>query len=45
MELLLIGLGVGLLAGRLWGRRAVLRHLGEFEFRNRWRAVKGIRRW
>ena len=36
-----IGVGVG----RLRGRRAGLRHLGEAEFRTRWANVRNIRRW
>jgi hypothetical protein len=36
---------VGVGTGRLWGRRAGLKHLGEAEFRNRWANVRGIRRW
>jgi hypothetical protein len=36
---------VGIAIGRLWGRRAGLRHLGEAEFRNRWASVQNVRRW
>lgn len=36
---------VGVLIGRLWGRRAALRHLGEYEFRGRWANINKIRRW
>ena len=34
----------GLLIGRVWGRRTGLKHLGEVEFNNRWRNVRGLRR-
>lgn len=37
--------GGGLLLGRVWGRRTGLKHLGEVEFNNRWRNVKGLRRF
>jgi hypothetical protein len=36
---------IGGAIGRLWGRRAGLKHLGEFEYRNRWRGVRSIRRF
>lgn len=36
---------VGVLIGRLWGRRAALRQLGEYEFRGRWANINKIRRW
>ncbi len=36
---------VGVVVGRLWGRRAALRHLGEAEFRTRWANVRRIRRF
>jgi hypothetical protein len=36
---------VGVVAGRWWGRRAGLRHLGEAEFRTRWANVRRIRRF
>jgi len=36
---------VGVLIGRLWGRRAGLRHLGEAEFRTRWANIQKVRRW
>lgn len=43
--LLVVVLVVGVLAGRRWGRRAGLKHLGTSEFRNRWAAINRIRRW
>jgi hypothetical protein len=36
---------IGLLVGRLWGRRAGLKHLGEAEYRTRWRNVRAVRRF
>ena len=36
---------IGVLVGRVWGRWAGLRHLGESEFRQRWARVREIRRW
>jgi hypothetical protein len=36
---------IGLLIGRLSGRRAGLKHLGEYEYKNRWRGVKTTRRF
>ena len=42
---LLVVFVVGLIVGRLWGRRAGLRHLGEAEFRTRWVNVQRVRRW
>jgi hypothetical protein len=36
---------VGVVIGRLWGRRAGLKHLGETEFRSRWSNVRKLRRW
>jgi hypothetical protein len=36
---------VGVIIGRLWGRRAGLKHLGEAEFRSRWGLVRRHRRW
>jgi hypothetical protein len=41
LEILLVGVGV--LIGRLWGRRAGLKHLGGAEFRTRWTAVRNFR--
>jgi hypothetical protein len=41
----LVVLVIGVIAGRLWGRRAGLRHLGETEFRTRWGNVRRLRRW
>jgi hypothetical protein len=38
-------LAVGLVLGRVWGRRAGLRHLGEAEFRTRWAAVRKVSQW
>jgi hypothetical protein len=35
----------GVLVGRLWGRWAALKHLGEYEFRGRWANINKIRRW
>lgn len=40
-----IFLVAGLLAGRLWGRRTGLKHLGEAEFNTRWRNVRALRRF
>jgi uncharacterized membrane protein YfcA len=42
---LVIVFAVGVVVGRLWGRRAALRHLGEAEFRTRWANVRRIRRF
>lgn len=36
---------IGLIVGRLWGRRTGLRHLGEAEFRTRWANVRNLHRW
>jgi hypothetical protein len=36
---------VGVVIGRLWGRRAGLKHLGTSEFRSRWTSVRRIRKW
>jgi hypothetical protein len=36
---------VGVVIGRIWGRRAGLKHLGEAEFRSRWGLVRKHRRW
>jgi hypothetical protein len=36
---------IGAIVGRLWGRRAGLKHLGEAEFRTRWTNVQRLRRW
>ena len=36
---------IGAIVGRLWGRRAGLKHLGEAEFRTRWANVQRLRRW
>jgi hypothetical protein len=43
LEIFLVGGGI--LIGRLWGRRAGLRHLGEAEFRSRWGLVRKQSRW
>lgn len=36
---------IGIIIGRLTGRRAGLKHLGEAEFQTRWRNVRGVRRF
>ena len=36
---------IGIVIGRLTGRRAGLRHLAEAEFQTRWRNVRGVRRF
>jgi hypothetical protein len=36
---------IGIVIGRLTGRRAGLKHLGEAEFQTRWRNVRGVRRF
>ena len=36
---------IGLVIGRLWGRRVGLKHLGEYEYQNRWRSVRSVRRF
>jgi hypothetical protein len=41
----LVTLVIGVILGRLWGRRAGLKHLGEYEFRNRWRGAQSVRRY
>jgi len=41
----LVILVVGIVIGRATGRRAGLKHLGEFEYRNRWRGVRQTRRF
>jgi hypothetical protein len=41
LEILLVLAGVAI--GRLWGRRAGLKHLGEVEFRTRYAGVRRIR--
>jgi hypothetical protein len=43
--LMLILLVLGLLGGVFLGRRRGLQHLGQAEFRTRWRNVLGISRW
>lgn len=43
LEIILVLAGV--VIGRIWGRRAGLRHLGEAEFRTRWGLVRKHRRW
>jgi hypothetical protein len=43
LEIILVLIGV--VIGRLWGRRTGLKHLGEVEFRTRWNGVRKIRRW
>jgi hypothetical protein len=35
----------GLVAGRMWGRKTGLKHLGQAEFNTRWRNVKSLRRF
>lgn len=40
----IVGAVLGIIGGREWGRRVSLRHLGEAEFQNRMRAVRGVRR-
>jgi hypothetical protein len=37
--------GGGLLCGRLWGRTAALKHLGQAEFNARLRNVRSVRRF
>lgn len=36
---------VGVVIGRLWGRRAGLKHLGASEFKTRWGSVRKIRKF
>jgi hypothetical protein len=36
---------IGIVIGRLSGRRAALKHLAEAEFQSRWRNVRGVRRF
>lgn len=36
---------IALLVGLFFGRARGLRHLGEAEFRTRWRNVRGVSRW
>jgi hypothetical protein len=36
---------IGIVIGRLSGRRAGLKHLAEAEFQTRWRNVRGVRRF
>ena len=36
---------VGIVIGRAWGRWAALKHLGEAEFRTRWKTINTISRW
>jgi hypothetical protein len=43
LEVLLVLIGVFI--GRIWGKRAGLRHLGEAEFRTRLTAARRVRRW
>ena len=43
LEILLVVIGV--VIGRLWGRRAGLKHLGDTEFQARWNNVRRHRRW
>jgi hypothetical protein len=38
LEIILVLIGV--VIGRIWGRRVGLRHLGEVEFRSRWTGVR-----
>jgi hypothetical protein len=41
----LVILVVGIVIGRITGRRAGLKHLAEAEFQTRWRNVRGVRRF
>ncbi len=43
--LMLIILVIGLLVGLYFGRIRGLRHLGEYEFRNRWNYIRTISHW
>jgi hypothetical protein len=43
LEIILVVIGI--VIGRLWGRRSGLKHLGEVEFRTRWGGVKRLKRW
>jgi hypothetical protein len=43
LEIILVVIGI--IIGRIWGRRAGLKHLGEAEFRARWGLVRRHRRW
>ena len=43
LEILLVV--VGILIGRVWGRRAGLKHLGAAEFKSRWGLVRRQRKW
>jgi len=43
--LMLLILAIGLLVGLYFGRIRGLRHLGEYEFRNRWTNIRIISRW
>jgi hypothetical protein len=43
--IILLLIAFGMLLGRWWGRRAALKHLGEWEFRQRWANVRRIRRF
>jgi hypothetical protein len=43
LEIVLVLIGV--VIGRLWGRRAGLKHLGDTEFQARWNNVRKHRRW
>jgi hypothetical protein len=43
--LMLFTLVIGLLVGLYFGRIRGLRHLGEYEFRNRWGYIRSISRW
>jgi hypothetical protein len=36
---------IGVVIGRLWGRRAGLKHLGASEFKSRWGSVRRISKW
>jgi hypothetical protein len=36
---------IGVVIGRLWGRRVGLRHLGEAEYQTRWRNVRALRKF
>jgi hypothetical protein len=36
---------IGVVIGRLWGRRAGLKHLGASEFKSRWGSVRKVSKW
>jgi hypothetical protein len=41
----LVPLVIGLVIGRIWGRSAGLKHLGAYEYQNRWKGVRSVRRF